>query len=139
MNEVVKQPKVARVIDQYKVVLNVGACDGIELGDDFIIYRIGDEVNDPDTGESLGAYEEVIGRGTVTHVQKSMCTLESSDVKQSGRKVIKKFNPSRNVSFALAGLLGNVASEEIIEEGENQKRPFSHAAVGDYAKSASND
>lgn len=140
MSDPIKQPKVAKVLTQYKVLLNVGIRDGFELGDDFLIYRVGEEVLDPDTGESLGAYEEVIGRGTITHIQDAMCTLESSDVKNSGRKVIKKYKPASQLApfSQLAGLFSDSTTEEIIEEGENITRPFSYAQVGDYAKLLSN-
>lgn len=133
MNENAKQAKVAKVLTQYKVILNVGARDGINVGDDFIIYRIGDEVQDPDTGESLGVYEEIIGRGTVTHLQDAISTLESSDVKQSGRKVIKRYRPADQI-VGLASLFSNSPTEEIIEEPEGEAKPFSYARVGDYAK-----
>lgn len=122
--------KVASVISQYRVVLNVGTDDGVQLGDDFILYRITDEIFDPDTGESLGEYEEVIGRGTVTHAQQRICTLESSETKDTGRKVIKRYR-----SNSYASLFASLSPSEVVEEEpERQARPFSHAQVGDYAR-----
>jgi hypothetical protein len=130
-----KQAKVAKVVDPFVVVLTVGKSDGVDVGDDFIIYRVGDEIFDPDTGESLGDYEQIVGRGTVTHVQDKICTLESSEVKSSGRKVIRKFSQVNSLSglLALNAAIGR-PSEEIVEEPEKVLRPFSHAEVGDFAK-----
>lgn len=133
MTEAKKQAKVAKVVDQFKVVLNIGAAQGVTTGDDYIIYRIGEDIIDPDTGDSLGEYEEVIGRGTVTHVQDKMCTLESSEIKSSGRKVIRKYTGGRSGMFTVIAGLGS-PSEEIIEEPEKIAQPFSHALVGDMAR-----
>ncbi|KYC34466.1 hypothetical protein WA1_51670 [Scytonema hofmannii PCC 7110] len=129
-----KQAKVAKVVNIYSVVLNVGSNNGVEIGDDYIIYRIGDEILDPDTGESLGEYEKIIGRGTITHVQDKISTLESSEIKDSGRKVIRKFTRTgTSAIWALSNALGS-PSEEVIEEPEKIMRPFSNAEIGDHAK-----
>jgi hypothetical protein len=126
-----KAAKVAKVINQLKIILNVGSDDDVNLSDDFLIYRVGESILDPDTGENLGDYEEIIGRGTVTHVQNRMCTLESSETKDNGRKVIRKFGGPNGFS-ALA--LAFSAREEVIEEPEREAKPFSHALVGDHAR-----
>lgn len=138
MNDLAKQPKVASVLTQYKVVLNVGEVNGVSVGDDYIIYRFGESIYDPDSGDLLGDYEEVIGKGTVTHVQEKVSTLESSEVKTSGRKVIRiyknKRQPAWNSLVAQLGIhVDETPYEEVIEEPESV-RPFSHAQVGDFAK-----
>lgn len=128
-----KQVKVAKVINQFMVVINAGLVDGVSVGDDYILYRIGEQITDPDTGEALGEYEQIIGRGTITHVQDRISTLESSEIKSSGRKVIKKYRQTPSVWASLALAQGN-PSEEVIEEPEKIAQPFSHAEVGDYAR-----
>ncbi|MER8457668.1 hypothetical protein [Mesorhizobium sp. M0184] len=124
-----KQAKVANVISPYKVVLNVGANEGVKAHEDYILYRQGEEIVDPDTGEKLGVFEEVIGRGIITYVQERIATLESSEVLEGGRKIIRK-NPS-----ALSGLQSLFAptTEEVVEMPDLTK-PFQHAKVGDLAK-----
>jgi hypothetical protein len=120
-----KQAKVAAVIDEYKVVLNVGEIDGISVNADFILYRQGPEVTDPDTGESLGVFEQVIGRGVVTYVQERMSTLESSEITEGGRKIMRK-----------RGVFATILSpetEEVVEMPDKAK-PFKNARVGDLAK-----
>ncbi len=44
-----------------KVIINSGAEAGVKAGDHFTIYRMGEEMKDPDTGESLGAEETKVG------------------------------------------------------------------------------
>jgi hypothetical protein len=128
----IKPIKIAAVITEYKVVLNVGADQGLKRNMDFIIYRPGPEVKDPDTGVSLGILEEVIGRGVVTHVQDQLATLESSEVREGGKKIIRKASPN-NLS-SLARMFGT-ETEEIVEQ-PRETRPFRHAKVGDLAKRA---
>ncbi|ESX19684.1 hypothetical protein NKH47_02115 [Mesorhizobium sp. M1060] len=120
-----KHPKVAKVISEYKVVLNVGKNEGVKVGQDYIIYRQGEEIKDPDTGEQLGIFEEVIGRGVITYVQERIATLESSEVLEGGRKVIRK-------STGLQGWL-TPTTEEVVEMPDKTK-PFRKAMVGDLAK-----
>ena len=124
--------KIAAVITEYKVVLNAGTDQGLRRNMDFIIYRPGPEITDPDTGASLGILEEVIGRGVITHVQEQLATLESSEVREGGRKIIRKA-PTHNLS-ALTSMFGTHI-EEIVENAD-QMKPFRHARVGDLAKRA---
>jgi curli biogenesis system outer membrane secretion channel CsgG len=44
-----------------QVIINNGAEAGVKVGERFAIYRPGEEMIDPDTGESLGAEETMVG------------------------------------------------------------------------------
>jgi curli biogenesis system outer membrane secretion channel CsgG len=44
------------------VVINAGQEGGVKVGDVFVVVRKGEDLIDPDTGESLGATEEEIGQ-----------------------------------------------------------------------------
>ena len=68
---------VAEIIGSRRVVLNKGAKDGISQGDRFLVFRPGEEIHDPKTGESLGILEDIKGMGEVIHVQDRMCTIET--------------------------------------------------------------
>jgi curli biogenesis system outer membrane secretion channel CsgG len=50
------------------IYINVGEADGIKPGDRFEVRALGDEIIDPDTGQSLGAMEETIGSIEVTKI-----------------------------------------------------------------------
>lgn len=63
--------------NERRVVLNKGSNDGIQKGDDFIVFGSGNEIVDPSTGISLGILEEIKGKGRVIHVQEKMCTIET--------------------------------------------------------------
>lgn len=44
-----------------QVIINGGSETGVKAGERFMVYRTGEEMTDPDTGESLGAEETKIG------------------------------------------------------------------------------
>ncbi len=61
--------KVAKIVDETTIVINRGSDSGVVEGMRFVIVAQGDEVPDPDTGRSLGAWEVVKGHLKATHVQ----------------------------------------------------------------------
>jgi hypothetical protein len=50
------------------VLINRGDTTGIAVGQEWLVYALGEELIDPDTGEKLGANEVEIGRVVVTEV-----------------------------------------------------------------------
>jgi hypothetical protein len=117
--------QVAKVVDPHTVVINAGANNGIQIGQRFQIYSLGDEVLDPVTGESLGHLEMIKGSGSVAHVQDKMATIKSI-MTEPGGKVLRQRNV---VGFSFAG------------EGLSEERllppvsvPFSTPKPGDYAR-----
>ena len=64
--------KVAKILDGFTLIINVGQSSGVTPGTQFIVYAQGDDVIDPDSGESLGAWEVVKGRVAATHVQEKL-------------------------------------------------------------------
>lgn len=59
--------KVAKA-DGGSVYINLGSASGVKVGDKFEIRRVGEAIQDPDTGEVLGGDEEVIGVIEITKV-----------------------------------------------------------------------
>jgi hypothetical protein len=70
-------------VEGSKVWVNLGAGSGVKVGDVFELYRKGEELIDPDTGLSLGADEEKVGRIIITEVKEnySLGSVESGNVK----------------------------------------------------------
>jgi curli biogenesis system outer membrane secretion channel CsgG len=48
-------------VKEGEIIINSGSEAGVKVGDKFFIYHIGEEMKDPDTGESLGSEETKIG------------------------------------------------------------------------------
>lgn len=110
--------KIAKVLDDCKVVMNAGSNHKISNGQKYLIYQLSDEeIIDPDTNKSLGFLEIVKGTGTVTHVQDNMATLESCEREKSS-KIIRR-----------SGIWGGSA-----EEVETSVKPFDDPQVGDLLK-----
>ncbi|MDQ4105876.1 MAG: hypothetical protein M3157_01705 [Actinomycetota bacterium] len=62
--------KVAKILGNNEVVINRGRGDGVRQGMLFEIFAPeGEEVWDPDTGETLGTVEDVKARAEVTEVK----------------------------------------------------------------------
>lgn len=79
------ETRVARIISSTQVVLAAGSDDGVKEGMLFAIYSVGDEVLDPETGQSLGRLELVKGKVRVAHVQEKMSVAETQS-----RQITKK-------------------------------------------------
>jgi len=74
--------KIVKILDQYKVLVNIGADSGIKRGMDFIIYSEGETVEDPESHEVLGKLENVKARLKVSHIQEEFSILESSETEE---------------------------------------------------------
>jgi hypothetical protein len=62
--------KVAKVLGNNEIVLNRGRADGVKTGMTFDVFAPeGEEVWDPDTGETLGTVEDIKARAEVTEVK----------------------------------------------------------------------
>lgn len=67
--------------------ISLGTRNGVNNGDTFTVYRKGEALIDPDTGEELGADEERIGTLTVTKASSkfSVCKINSGKVKKGDK------------------------------------------------------
>jgi hypothetical protein len=64
--------------DGNRVTLSVGRRDGVVVGVELMVYREGEELKHPKTGEVLGRTEKAIGRVTITEVSESYSTARIS-------------------------------------------------------------
>lgn len=76
--------KIARA-DGGTIYLNVGSEAGVKEGDEFDVFRMGEPIKDPDTGEVLGANERKVGRIKVNAVMGPRLS-KASGVSGSGFK-----------------------------------------------------
>lgn len=102
--------RVAEVLSDSQVVLNIGTNASVTKGEEYIIFGISDkDIIDPNTGESLGRLEIYKGTGKVIYVQATMCILQAIDT----------------APFARLSTTFDSSSIHAI---------FTSPAVGDYAK-----
>lgn len=126
---------VAKVIDDYKLVINRGSENGIKEGQRMLVYCVSDEdIKDPETGESLGFLELVRGTGKIIFVQEKISIIESDNTKAEIRKIFNrasKAEPSYipqipRPIFKQAEPLETIESKHLI--------PFENPQVGDQVK-----
>jgi hypothetical protein len=55
----IKQGRVIRIFDDEKIAINLGSEDGVAKGTRIAIYAPEVEIDDPETGESLGVYRHL--------------------------------------------------------------------------------
>jgi len=80
--------KVARILDERRIALNLGYVNGVSVGMYFdVINPNGQDIEDPDTGDSLGSIEFPKVRVRVTHVQEKLSvatTYQTREVNVGG-------------------------------------------------------
>jgi len=69
--------KIAKA-DGGTLYVNAGSEAGVKEGDEFQVYRVGEQIKDPDTGEVLGANEVKVGRVRITSVKGPRLSIAAS-------------------------------------------------------------
>jgi hypothetical protein len=117
--------KVARVLREDQLVINLGRQDSIKEGDRFLVFAAGGSVEDPDSHEDLGKLEIVKGRGKVIHVQDRISVIETYE-REPGVRITSKPSP-----FS-AGFLALQGSQTTEEPGE--RKSFYDPEIGDRVR-----
>lgn len=69
--------KVAKILGNREIVINRGTHQGVKTGMVFEVFAAeGEEVWDPDTGETLGTVEDVKARAEVTEVKERLAVAK---------------------------------------------------------------
>jgi hypothetical protein len=105
--------KVASVLNERELVLNVGAEEGVEVGMRFkILYAGGIEITDPDTNEPLGNVEWPKTEVKIVSVQPHMAvgrTFRTVTIPESGTRGMADYAASFSI-------LGNYSPERRVVE-----------------------
>jgi hypothetical protein len=75
---------VAKIIDEYTVILNIGFKSKVEEGMRFIIYSEGEEIIDPVSGKNLGKFENIKAKVKVVSVAENYSTAKSDEYQTIG-------------------------------------------------------
>lgn len=76
--------KIAKA-DGSTLYVNAGSEAGVHEGEEYTVYRVGEQIKDPDTGEVLGANEVKVGKVKITSVKGPRLSL-AAPVSGSGFK-----------------------------------------------------
>lgn len=69
--------------------INMGAMSGVEVGDTYEIYSVGEELVDPDTGQVLGVDETKTGTGEIVEIQERFSIMTFTG-NASAKNVVRK-------------------------------------------------
>jgi len=108
------QAKVAEILSDTTIILNVGGVAGVREGTRFLIYQNGKQIFDPETSELLGAVEIVKATVEVNHVQEKLCVATTLT------KIITRKKDVPNPGFA--GLMFGLQHQETIYEESGPER-----------------
>jgi hypothetical protein len=121
-----------------EVVINGGTANNLKNGDKFLLYRIGPDVLNPETNESLGRLEIVLGYGEIVHAQESMSSVRSTmrEKKRTFESYMKTARPylRPSQSSILSSMISRRELKEEIVPGDTVLLPFKNVIVGDNAK-----
>jgi hypothetical protein len=76
--------KVASVLNERELVINVGERDGVRRGMRFAVLAGATEIPDPDTGESLGTIDRTKVRVQAVHVQERLSICQTYELRAVG-------------------------------------------------------
>ncbi len=79
--------RIVKALDAGRWVANVGLEAGVAPGERFVVFELGEEITDPETGASLGALELVKGHLVAEHVQPKMTILEREEEPEAAPRV----------------------------------------------------
>lgn len=91
--------KIVKIIDKDNYVIDQGSYNDVKIDDIFIVYIEGEEIIDPDTGNSLGMLEMPKVRCKVTHVQEYISIIHSLEAKPKS----KSFEYANTLNAVLIG------------------------------------
>jgi hypothetical protein len=136
--------KVAKILDDKTLVLNVGRASGVTQGTVFCIYAPVDDVTDPDTGESLGAWEAVKGYVQATHPQERLTVCRSCTPRapQSDRAEDRGTHTLSSELVAVSMLDGGPLARAKLNVDRSQMAGMPEVGaitVGDLARSVSQE
>ena len=82
MSSTIIEGNVIAIIDQYRVLLNVGTRNGVRQGMKFMIYTVEKNVKDPITGQELGDLFITKAEVIVVSAQEKMSVAESPEIEE---------------------------------------------------------
>lgn len=107
----------------FRLLISAGEDDGIRPNARVVVFALGEEILDPDTGESLGRFEIVKGEGKVEIVQSRMAIIRSERKRKETRR--KQYN---NALAAISPLSGEDFEDIIVSA------PFLSPEIGDFVR-----
>ncbi|HYS34135.1 MAG TPA: FlgT C-terminal domain-containing protein [Pseudonocardiaceae bacterium] len=81
------EAKIADLLSETSLVLNVGSSRGVKQGNRVIVWE-DRSISDPETGEPLGTVRVTLATAAVIEVQEKLCVAESVREKLTANRII---------------------------------------------------
>lgn len=78
--------RVAKILSETHLIISCGSTVGVKEGMVFVVLAEGEDVEDPETGESLGQWEIPKGHVRAVHVQEKLTTCTAHVVDEKAAK-----------------------------------------------------
>ena len=127
--------RVAKILNEFQLVLNVGEKQGVKKGMMFVVYEEGEEIKDPKTGESLGKLEIVKGEIKVSHVQETLCFAQSKELPKQGAPTVLSAKLAEVMLYSNSKLEKEREKLYVKPSDVSVARASGPIAVGDLARS----
>ncbi len=127
--------RVAKILNEFQLVLNVGEKQGVKKGMMFVVYEEGEEIKDPKTGESLGKLEIVKGEIEISHVQETLCLAQSKELAQTGKPTILSAKLAEVKPYSKSKLEEQHEKLNVKQSDVSVTRATGPIAVGDLVRS----
>jgi hypothetical protein len=122
--------KVLRIFDETSLLVNMGKKDGLKRGDKLVVIEKGEEIKDPDSGESLGEIEIAKAELIAADVQERLTILRTETEKVS---TVNLPLSTRMVQDSVKG--GGFQSKMVVTPGEMSGVPtLTPVRVGDIVR-----
>ena len=100
--------KVAKVLGNNEIVLNRGRVDGVRTGMVFDVFTPGgEEVWDPDTGETLGTVEDIKAHAEITEVKDRLAVARLQNSAQSPLGAVNMGEMQENLQRIFGQMFGD--------------------------------
>lgn len=119
--------KVVKIIDQHSLVINAGANKGITTGNVYEIFEIGEEILDPESGESLGTLDFIKAKIKVQNVLPKISICINNENIPNPLANISTFglsNEPRRLNVDSFDISGPISSSGKIKIGDSVRRPL---------------
>lgn len=75
--------EVIQIVTEYELIANIGEKDGVKENHRYQVYTLSDEIEDPESGESLGKIEYTKALVRPTKIKEKMSVMESAETTPS--------------------------------------------------------
>jgi len=87
VNEMTLYGKVLKIFDETSLLVDIGYKDGLQRGSRLVVVETGEEIKDPDSGESLGRLEYSKAELVAVDVQEKISILKTHAKEQDKENV----------------------------------------------------